>query len=271
MILIIINLFHLQIGQYRRYALLAHHNLFSTYIIVGERGHMLDRNHSLIATNTPFHMATPACKKYATFQMLPKTSASMIPLSNAIDALPECEMSTLFQRHYPGNMAWAHIIGYAQENNDPSLYHSWTLGRTGLEQQYDTLLQSTSGYIALEQQINKNPKQHILNANPGNHLQLTIDAHLQEKTFEAMHGKPGSAVAIDPENGEILAMVSSPGYDNNTFIHPNKKHSGLLEKSPLTLCLTELFKACTHLHQRLSLLLRYKPLNIRPLHRAPPL
>ena len=52
---------------------------------------------------------------------------------------------------------------------------------------------------------------------PGSNVVLTIDAALQKSAWEAFEGRPGAAVAMDPQTGAILAMVSSPSFDPNLF------------------------------------------------------
>ena len=54
---------------------------------------------------------------------------------------------------------------------------------------------------------------------PGENLYLTIDAHLQEAAEAAFDGRAGAAIAIDPRNGEVLAMVSVPSFDPNPFVN----------------------------------------------------
>lgn len=96
------------------------------------------------------------------------------------------------------------------------------IGRRGLEEVFETELRGvTAGRILIE----KANGGEIVNASQrdaaqGEALKLSIDSDLQKRIYNAMEGKSGTAAAIDPKTGEVLALVSSPGYDPNIFI-PN--------------------------------------------------
>ena len=68
---------------------------------------------------------------------------------------------------------------------------------------------------------------------PGENLYLTIDAHLQDVAEAAFDGRAGAAVAIDPRNGEVLAMVSVPSFDPNLFVNGISQcdYTALLERA----------------------------------------
>src|SRR5699024_8569522 len=55
----------------------------------------------------------------------------------------------------------------------------------------------------------------------GENIELTIDVNVQEELYDAYEDKAGTAVAIDPETGETLALVSSPAFDPNEFVYGN--------------------------------------------------
>ena len=136
-----------------------------------------------------------------------------------------------FKRIYGFNEPLSQIIGYTSlatnqdlENN-PKLTSYDRIGRSGLEAFYDNELRGTKGTInyqvdALQQVINQGNE---LGFKTGNSLKLTIDAQFQQKIYEILNNyirnKFGgaSAVALNPQTGEILALASVPSYDNNLF------------------------------------------------------
>lgn len=94
------------------------------------------------------------------------------------------------------------------------------IGRRGLEDVFETELRGvTAGRILIEK---ANGGEVVTasqrDAAQGEALKLSIDADLQTRIYQAMDGKSGAAAAIDPKTGEVLALVSSPGYDPNMFI-----------------------------------------------------
>lgn len=141
--------------------------------------------------------------------------------------LPELETREEQRRLYPRDGFAAHLIGYVGEVseqmlNDPryAFYESGdVVGRSGVEQTYDALLRGTDGSRDII--VNSHGKElgelGITPAVPGQDLKLTIDLDVQRAAEEAMEGKTGAIVALDPHNGEVLALVSRPTFDPNQF------------------------------------------------------
>ncbi|MEO1021379.1 MAG: penicillin-binding protein 2 [Bacteroidota bacterium] len=131
------------------------------------------------------------------------------------------------KRHYPTPMKAAHILGYLREANErdyaqiPDIRLGDNIGKSGLEMEYEDKLRGRSGveYLrvnALGQTLGTfEGEQSGLNPEEGNGLITTIDAELQLLAEDLMEGKRGAVVAMEPHTGEILALVSSPGYDLN--------------------------------------------------------
>jgi len=142
---------------------------------------------------------------------------------------PGVEVVPYLTRYYPYGAEFAHLVGYVgridaadEEKLNESLYAGTThIGKTGIERYYEEKLHGTPGY----EQVEKNADGRALrvldrtSALPGQNLFLSIDAEFQEKVEAAFEDKPGAAVAIDPRNGEILAMVSVPNFDPNAFVN----------------------------------------------------
>ncbi|WP_203341095.1 penicillin-binding transpeptidase domain-containing protein [Planococcus beijingensis] len=131
-------------------------------------------------------------------------------------------------RTYPYGAALAHITGYigpitAEQLNAWSGqgYSAETLvGRQGLEEILQERLRGEAGgRIILKKQRENAVITSVDNEPvPGETVALTIDAELQKALYHAMRGKAGTGAAIDPDTGETLALVSSPGFDPNEFI-----------------------------------------------------
>lgn len=138
-------------------------------------------------------------------------------------------VASYFTRRYPLGAHFAHIVGYVgriDENDlnrlDPQLYKGTThVGRSGLERSYEDVLHGTPGYevdeVNVDGQTQRVIETHL--PEPGKNLYLSIDVRMQKATEDAFEGRAGAAVAIDPRNGQVLAMVSVPSFDPNLFVN----------------------------------------------------
>jgi penicillin-binding protein 2 len=142
--------------------------------------------------------------------------------------LPELDTIVAHRRLYPRKGFMAHVIGYVGEVtedmlNQPQfeLYSSGdVVGVSGVERQYNTMLMGKNG--ARRAVVNSHGREvgeplAQTDAIPGKQLKLTIDNDLQVAAEEALEGKNGAIVAMDPRTGEILAMVSRPTFDPQSF------------------------------------------------------
>lgn len=109
-------------------------------------------------------------------------------------------------RSYPGGLAFGNILGYV----------SAKYSVTGLEASMDDVLSRQPGVESIFTRdfiaSLLNPEQGVTKKQEGHSLHLTLDTGLQRAAYEALDGRKGSVVALDPGTGEILAMVSSPGF-----------------------------------------------------------
>ena len=132
-------------------------------------------------------------------------------------------------RHYPLGAQFAHIVGYVGridvddvDRLDPVRYKGTShVGRSGVERSYEDVLHGTPGYQLVEVNVDGRT-QRVLETHPatsGKSLYLSIDAGLQKSAEAAFAGRAGAAVAIDPRNGQVLAMVSVPTFDPNLFVN----------------------------------------------------
>ncbi|EKE18455.1 MAG: hypothetical protein ACD_9C00333G0003 [uncultured bacterium] len=135
-------------------------------------------------------------------------------------------------RDYVDGPIFSHILGYEGkiekkelEQNQGYLLTDY-IGKQGIEKSYEKYLRGVHGADQVEVDSMGNTKREIgiINPKPGNDLIMSIDAKLQKKLFDSINGileKTGTttaaAVAIDPKNGAVLAMVNIPSFDNNLF------------------------------------------------------
>src|SRR3954470_12189210 len=141
--------------------------------------------------------------------------------------LPELDTIMAHRRLYPRNGFMAHLIGYVGEVSDDmlnlpafELYNPGdVVGISGVERQYNTLLMGKNGsrQALVDSHGREVGRLGETDAVPGKQLKLTIDIDLQIAAEEALAGKNGAVVAMDPHTGEILAMVSGPTFDPNDF------------------------------------------------------
>ena len=142
---------------------------------------------------------------------------------------PGVDITAGLARHYPQGPHAVHALGYvgridekALKILDSSNYRGTShVGKNGIEKTYEELLHGKVGL----QQVETTAQGRIirvLNRTPpvsGSNLYLTIDSHLQKVAEAAFADYSGSAIAIDPNNGDILALVSLPTYDPNPFVN----------------------------------------------------
>jgi penicillin-binding protein 2 len=147
--------------------------------------------------------------------------------------LPGIEVQVEPLRHYPNDSLAAHLLGYAGEISGPELdslaaagYRLGDLiGRTGVERRYEDYLRGRDGveYVVVNargQRVSTLKESGARAPVPGQDLVLTLDLRVQRALEEAMAGVPrGAAVALDPQDGGILALVSRPTFDPNEFSH----------------------------------------------------
>ena len=140
--------------------------------------------------------------------------------------LPVLELLMVHRRRYPRDGFLAHAAGYVGEVSAQQVersngrYRSGDIvGKTGLERQYNDILMGTDGLRRVivnsvgKEVARLEQKEPI----PGKPIQLTIDYDLQVVAEAALTGQKGAVVALDPQTGEVLAMVSHPAADSNLF------------------------------------------------------
>lgn len=142
-------------------------------------------------------------------------------------AYPEMQLIKSWRRQYPQNGFAAHVTGYVGEISEAELaapqfsdYRQGDIiGKDGLEKQYDKTLRGVDGQqrVQVDNLGHERHTETTQDAVSGEDLRTTLDLDLQSVAELAMEGKHGAVVALDPRNGEVLAMMSSPTFDPNKF------------------------------------------------------
>ncbi len=139
--------------------------------------------------------------------------------------LPGVSLAVTPRRHYPYGALAAHLLGYVGEVNRqdlaklPDYRVGDEIGRFGLERGLEGFLRGASGGRQIEvdavgrrlRLLGEVPEQ------PGRNVTLTIDLEVQQAAEQALGAQTGAVVAIDPNNGEIIAIASHPSFDPNNF------------------------------------------------------
>lgn len=142
-------------------------------------------------------------------------------------AYPEMQLIRAWRREYPENGFAAHVVGYVGEISEAELntarYIDYEpgaiIGKAGLEREYDRTLHGIDGQerVLVDNMGRERAMATTKPATPGKDLHTTLDLDLEAVAELAMQGKRGAVVALDPRNGEVLAMVSQPAFDPNKF------------------------------------------------------
>ncbi|MFO8023761.1 penicillin-binding protein 2 [Thiohalophilus sp.] len=141
--------------------------------------------------------------------------------------LPGIEIKAELARHYPLGKLASHAIGYVGRINElddinTANYSATThIGKVGVERFYEEQLHGEVGY----QRVETNAQGRILRVlertlpKPGKNLYLNLDARLQEIAEQSFKEENGALIAMDPNNGAVLALASLPTYDPNLFVN----------------------------------------------------
>ncbi len=162
---------------------------------------------------------------------------------------PGFEIRARLFRHYPHGEVASHAIGYIGRVNEADVKKieaaGWVanykgtnhIGKLGIEGSYEKELHGLTGSEQVEVDAGGRAIRSLAKSEPqsGNNLVLTLDIKLQKIAEEAFQGYRGALVAIEPKTGEILALVSMPGFDPNLFVDGiDPANWDLLNNSPDT-------------------------------------
>lgn len=157
---------------------------------------------------------------------------------------PGVSVTANLKRFYPYGEVLTHVLGYVsrindrdmrrleQEDKDANYQATRDIGKLGIERYYEDVLHGTAGY----QEVEVNSRGRVIRTlkyvppTPGKDIVLNLDIKLQLYVHHLLEGRRGSAVVLDPKDNGVLAMVSSPSYDPNAFVHgiSSKAYNALL-------------------------------------------
>ncbi len=152
-------------------------------------------------------------------------------LENAQD-FPGIKIEKTAVRQYVDSLIFSHILGYEGKiekeelEENPDYLLTDYIGKQGIEKSYEKYLRGQHGSLQVEVDSRGNIKREVGLINPvaGNDLILSIDAALEKKIYDSLLAnieksevKTAAAIALDPQTGEVLALVTLPSFDNNLF------------------------------------------------------
>ncbi|WP_050179786.1 penicillin-binding transpeptidase domain-containing protein [Domibacillus robiginosus] len=178
------------------------------------------------------------------FVPLQTVASSNKELIQKASAVKGAATSSKAVRSYPYGAAAGHLTGYTGEINAEELKENEgyvqgdQIGKRGLEQLFEKQLKETDGIQIF---IDKEKEEPVVIARKepknGQDIKVTINADMQKTLYEKMGGAAGTASAVEPVSGDVLALVSSPSFDPNEFARgiPAKRYTTLQDdpKQPL--------------------------------------
>jgi penicillin-binding protein 2 len=167
------------------------------------------------------------------------TQSQLVNLQAVNAQFPAIVLTSDFERVYPNGPIFSSVVGYVGRVTPTDF-----VGETGIEKYYDSTLQGSPGvniqFTNAQGQVLKAQQQS--NPTIGGSINLTIDGGLQTDLYNQLSAglaslgrQIGLGIAINPQNGQILALVNLPGFDNNVFSHPASSSAEIQEllTSPL--------------------------------------
>lgn len=157
------------------------------------------------------------------------SDAEVARLSAVRHRFPGVSINARLNRHYPRQASAVHTIGYVgrldkrdMQRVDEANYRGTShIGKSGVESYYEHLLHGDVGHRNVE--VNAAGRRlKVLDEEPataGKNIYLTLDIRLQEIAERALGDYSGSIVAVDPNNGDVLAIASTPSFDPNLFVN----------------------------------------------------
>ncbi len=142
--------------------------------------------------------------------------------------LPGIVVNVKPRRHYIKDQSAAHLIGYLSEISGdelrsgkyPGRQSGDFIGKSGIEKSFDMYLTGEHGGQQVEVDATGRVVRllNVVEARPGSNLFLSLDHDLQQTAESLLEGHAGAAVAIEPSTGRVLAMASSPSFNQNLFV-----------------------------------------------------
>ncbi|MCC3841489.1 penicillin-binding protein 2 [Vibrio parahaemolyticus] len=181
-----------------------------------------------------FHRERKRTRRFKSVPLLTQLNEKQVAVFSVNQyRFPGVEISATLKRYYPYGEVLTHVIGYVSRINDRDIQRlireekdanyqaTRDIGKLGIEKYYEDLLHGTAGY----QEVEVNSRGRVIRTLkyvppvPGKDIVLNLDINLQLYVHQLLDGRRGSAIVLDPRDNGVLAMVSSPSYDPNAFVH----------------------------------------------------
>jgi len=182
---------------------------------------------------------------FVPLQTVSETNKSLI---DEVEHIPGVSINESSGRTYPSGKAAGHLTGFVgtiteeelEEQEDGDYEDGDIIGKRGLEQLYEDKLRGKDGAKISITSDEETEEENVLaekEPKDGENVHLTIDVNMQEDIYEEFGEDSGTAASIDPKTGEVLALVNSPTFDPNDFVHgvPDNLYDSLADddKEPL--------------------------------------
>lgn len=181
-----------------------------------------------------FHRERKRTRRFKSVPLLTQLNEKQVAVFSVNQyRFPGVEISATLKRYYPYGEVLTHVIGYVSRINDRDMQRlireekdanyqaTRDIGKLGIEKYYEDLLHGTAGH----QEVEVNSRGRVIRTLkyvppvPGKDIVLNLDINLQLYVHQLLDGRRGSAIVLDPRDNGVLAMVSSPSYDPNAFVH----------------------------------------------------
>ena len=262
LVLVGLRLWSLQVVNHKHYIELAQRNRIRIVRISASRGRIFDRNGILLVDNKVATQLVVIAEEILDKEELIKKLSSitsfrpeyiikkikenifkpfipavladnmdeqmLVRVSEARPVLSGISVQVRPIRNYLFGEVMSHLIGYVGEVTQEELRkgYRWNdiIGRTGIEKTYDVKLQGSVGYKEMQVDHRGNIDRVLNTIEPcqGSDIFLTIDSRLQELLCKLFDKKSGAGIVMNPQTGEVLAIMSVPGFPPNKFISPVK-------------------------------------------------
>ena len=219
---------YLQIVQGKFYQQLAEEQRIRLLALPAARGIVYDRDEQPLVRNLPLNYQVRFDPKLGqVWQPVSEQEAIKLRVAGGNQVVISAA-----SREYLYPEALAHVLGYVgqvsaqelkQDHSQDACPERFTagnlIGRAGVERSYDCRLRGINGKYLVEVDSRGQLVREIGSQAPisGESLQLNLDLGLQQEAWAALQDKTGAVVALDPRNGAVLALVSSPGFNSNWF------------------------------------------------------
>jgi penicillin-binding protein 2 len=228
-VILLFNLFSVQIIQGTYYQHLSDSNRMRTQIIPAQRGIIFDRNGQPLVYNTPGFQLSQNCNPGDSQKCITKHISKDEALSLLAKGNKNLYVTSL--RQYPYSDELSDVLGYIGQISPEELASgqyagyendAW-IGKSGIEEEYEQQLHGQNGQALIEVNATGNKIRSLGQTDPvaGHDITLTIDLKLQQAAYNAAKDLQKGVVIVSKPDGEILAMISKPSYDPNLFTLDN--------------------------------------------------